>query len=126
MLSRRGKIDFGAGKFMDIESPEQLIHAARSGMNTDPAWYEVAAIIDGWAWSDEEARDITSNLKCAVHIAHGNPALGSMIRREGLQSLDDAGLAYSATYFETVGHVISAVIPRPYLADLKQFLESIL
>lgn len=118
-----GQLAFGNGRWMHQQSPEMLIHAARSGFNTDPAWFDLAAAIDGFVWSDQEAVEITRSIKCPVHLAYGNPALGGLIRDESLQSLADAGLVHTSTYFGDVGHVISPVAPREFITDLRAFLD---
>ena len=46
---------------------------------TDPAWYECVGDLRKFGWSDEEASAIPRGIRCPIHLAYGDTAMGGFV-----------------------------------------------
>jgi pimeloyl-ACP methyl ester carboxylesterase len=118
---RIGQLTTFGPRIADLWPPQALILFARFSYNADPALYnEVVA-----DWTREQATEICQRLRCPVHLALGDVALGGIVTPTALEDFAATGVSFTSTEFAGAGHMISPAFGRAYINDLKAFLAKV-
>jgi pimeloyl-ACP methyl ester carboxylesterase len=117
-----GQSQIAGQKPIDLWPPESLAFFARFSIGTDPQYYRCLGDGRYASWSDEDCAAILANVKCPVHLAHGNPAMGGVVTTEHIEAVRAAGVNLTSTHFPGASHSLSRGFPREFINDLKAFL----
>jgi pimeloyl-ACP methyl ester carboxylesterase len=101
--------------------PAGLVRFARWVGGTDPAAYDMIGDPDD-PLPLEEVRAIEAAVRCPVHVAYGDIAMGGIVTAEHIADLRRAGMDVTATHYAGAGHVITSTHAREILADIREFL----
>ena len=119
-----GRISLGPATFMELAGPDRVAFQARASVNTDPAYYDVVVDPNRF-WSDDALRAVTEGIRCPVHVAYGDVAIGGAVPEHEIDALQLAGVAVTRTFFARAAHAISPWESRQFHADVLGFLERV-
>jgi pimeloyl-ACP methyl ester carboxylesterase len=114
-----GQLTTGGIKNIDLWPPATLVFFSRFTEGTDPAFYDS---LEGQNWTDDEADALCRNIRCPVHLAVGDNAVGGVVSAKALEALSATGMPFTMTNFPGAPHAVSRAFPREFINDLKAFL----
>jgi pimeloyl-ACP methyl ester carboxylesterase len=117
-----GHARLGPATMFDRQGPEFVAFFARLTASTDPAFFDVVTNPEAF-WSDDDVASVVRDLRCPVHIAHGDPDQGSLVPVTQIDALSNAGVDLTRTHFAGAGHAISPMFPAHSHADIRSFVE---
>lgn len=104
--------------------PNRLAGQARMWFGTDPVFGR-AAVNNANGCDLAEAAAIEKRIRCPLHIAQADKALGGIVTDAHLQNVRESSVNFTTTYFPGADHGITVTQLKPFLADLRAFLARV-